>query len=182
MTHIAPDRAPADAELAGAARERRVVGVRRNGPRRDAETLLDAREPRRESRRVESGEAVRRLPVRERRRGRTERARPVDGGSAADATPGERISAPALSRDDAFPESERPTGLVSLPSTVTISDPDKREAIDAIKWAVAEDFGVAPTVVLIRAGSAQKTSSGKIRRGETRTAFVAGTLDEVARG
>ena len=47
-----------------------------------------------------------------------------------------------------------------------------------VQEQVAEALGVPPdTVVLARPGAVLKTSSGKIRRGATRDAYVAGTLD-----
>ncbi|SUZ95310.1 uncharacterized protein METZ01_LOCUS48164, partial [marine metagenome] len=47
-----------------------------------------------------------------------------------------------------------------------------------IQEQVAEALGVPPdTVVLAQPGAVLKTSSGKIRRGATRDAYVAGTLD-----
>jgi 8-amino-7-oxononanoate synthase len=55
-------------------------------------------------------------------------------------------------------------------------------AIDAIRRAVDIEHGlIVGNVVLIRAGSIPKTSSGKIQRHSCRRAFLAGTLTEVGR-
>ena len=82
---VAPDRRDRNAEFRRAARERLVVRVRRDFPRRDREPCFHSLEPRREIGRREAFEAVRALPARERRGRRAERARPVDRRSAADA-------------------------------------------------------------------------------------------------
>ena len=51
----------------------------------------------------------------------------------------------------------------------------------AIRRAVASEFELAPdAIVLIRAGSVPKTSSGKIQRHACRDGFLAGTLDVVS--
>ncbi|HEV2854487.1 MAG TPA: AMP-binding protein, partial [Thermoanaerobaculia bacterium] len=55
-----------------------------------------------------------------------------------------------------------------------------REALEAVRRAVAEEHEAAPyTVVLVRIGTVPKTSSGKIRRGSCREDFLAGRLEPV---
>ena len=59
------------------------------------------------------------------------------------------------------------------------SDPAVREGLrQQIFEGVADALGAPPdTVVLARPGAVLKTSSGKVRRGATRDAYLAGTLD-----
>jgi len=53
---------------------------------------------------------------------------------------------------------------------------------DAVRRAVAEEHGVrVADVVLLRAGTIPKTSSGKIRRGECRARYLAGELEALHR-
>jgi 7-keto-8-aminopelargonate synthetase-like enzyme/acyl-CoA synthetase (AMP-forming)/AMP-acid ligase II/acyl carrier protein len=53
---------------------------------------------------------------------------------------------------------------------------------DAIRRAVSSEHELAPdAIVLIKAGSIPKTSSGKIQRHACRAAYLSGTLNEVAR-
>src|SRR6185369_6204293 len=53
---------------------------------------------------------------------------------------------------------------------------------DAVRRAVAEEHGVrVADVVLLRAGTIAKTSSGKIRRGECRARYLAGELEALHR-
>ncbi|HEV2856372.1 MAG TPA: AMP-binding protein, partial [Thermoanaerobaculia bacterium] len=55
-----------------------------------------------------------------------------------------------------------------------------REALEAVRRAVAEEHEAAPyAVVLVRIGTVPKTSSGKIRRGSCREDFLAGRLEPV---
>jgi 8-amino-7-oxononanoate synthase len=57
---------------------------------------------------------------------------------------------------------------------------DVGDVVAAIRRAVAAEFELAPdAIVLIRAGSVPKTSSGKIQRHACRDGFLAGTLDVV---
>jgi len=57
---------------------------------------------------------------------------------------------------------------------------DAAPVLDAVRRAVAQEHGLSlHTVVLIRHGSALKTSSGKIQRGPTRDAFREGRLEVV---
>ncbi len=85
VLHVAPDRMRGDADAAGAARQRLVVGVWRHRPRADRQPRLHLGEIGREVGRRESGDAVSRRPPCQRWLGRAERARPVDGRAAADA-------------------------------------------------------------------------------------------------
>ncbi|MEX2185528.1 MAG: AMP-binding protein, partial [Pirellulales bacterium] len=56
------------------------------------------------------------------------------------------------------------------------------EVFDAIRRAISTEHEVAPdAVLLLRAGSMPKTSSGKIQRHACRAGFVDGSLDVVAR-
>jgi 8-amino-7-oxononanoate synthase len=58
---------------------------------------------------------------------------------------------------------------------------DFHDVFSAIHRAVTSEFELAPDViVLIRAGSVPKTSSGKIQRHACRDGFLAGTLDVVS--
>lgn len=60
--------------------------------------------------------------------------------------------------------------------------PNSAEVTGAIRRAIAEHHEVqASAVVLVKAGTIPKTSSGKIQRQACRRAFLAGTLDVVAR-
>ena len=62
-----------------------------------------------------------------------------------------------------------------------VTSADLGEVVDSIRGAVAEHEGLElHAVVLIKTGSIPKTSSGKIQRGETRAAYVEGTLAAVA--
>jgi acyl-CoA synthetase (AMP-forming)/AMP-acid ligase II/acyl carrier protein len=57
------------------------------------------------------------------------------------------------------------------------SDEDAAEAAAAIRRAIVEDWGIAPSVVtIVRTGSVPKTPSGKIQRGLTKTLFLTGKL------
>ena len=59
---------------------------------------------------------------------------------------------------------------------------DFAQVVAAVRHAVADQHQVrARTVVLIRAGSLPKTSSGKVRRQHTKKLFLEGELHEVAR-
>ena len=62
------------------------------------------------------------------------------------------------------------------------TDPTTRDQLhQRILEAVSDGLGVPPdTVVLARPGAVLKTSSGKVRRGDTRDAYLAGTLDRNA--
>ena len=62
------------------------------------------------------------------------------------------------------------------------TDPATRDRMQQrIVEAVSDGLGVPPdTVVLARPGAVLKTSSGKVRRGDTRDAYLAGTLDRGA--
>ncbi|GGW51049.1 non-ribosomal peptide synthetase [Streptomyces caelestis] len=60
---------------------------------------------------------------------------------------------------------------------------DAATAIDAVRAAVVAGHGVMPDeVVLVRMGAVPRTSSGKIRRSECRTRWLAGDLTPVASG
>ena len=62
-----------------------------------------------------------------------------------------------------------------------VTSADLGEVVDSIRGAVAEHEGLElHAVVLVKIGSIPKTSSGKIQRGETRAAYVEGTLAAVA--
>jgi len=59
--------------------------------------------------------------------------------------------------------------------------PQFDEMLKAMRAAVSESYGVDPfAIVLIKAGSIPKTSSGKIQRRATRDAFLKGALEPVA--
>ncbi|HKV35071.1 MAG TPA: fatty acyl-AMP ligase, partial [Pyrinomonadaceae bacterium] len=59
---------------------------------------------------------------------------------------------------------------------------DEPEVIDAIRERVAEQHELQPyAVVLVKTGSINKTSSGKIQRHASRREFLEGTLEAVAR-
>ncbi|HEX7334398.1 MAG TPA: amino acid adenylation domain-containing protein [Pyrinomonadaceae bacterium] len=59
---------------------------------------------------------------------------------------------------------------------------DEREVIEAIRERVAERHELQPyAVVLVKPGTINKTSSGKIQRHASRREFLEGTLDAVAR-
>lgn len=59
---------------------------------------------------------------------------------------------------------------------------DEREVLEAIRERVAERHELQPyAVVLVKTGSINKTSSGKIQRHASRREFLAGTLEAVAR-
>ena len=62
------------------------------------------------------------------------------------------------------------------------TDPAARHRLQQrIREAVSDGLGVPPdTVMLARPGAVLKTSSGKVRRGDTRDAYLAGTLDRGA--
>ena len=63
-----------------------------------------------------------------------------------------------------------------------LAEPDAEVVIETIRGAVAQEHELfLHDVVLIRAGSIPKTSSGKIQRHACREAYLAGTLDVVAR-
>jgi acyl-CoA synthetase (AMP-forming)/AMP-acid ligase II/AcrR family transcriptional regulator/acyl carrier protein len=62
------------------------------------------------------------------------------------------------------------------------TDADPRDVIAAVRRALLREEGLrCHGVLLLRAGSIPKTSSGKIRRSACREAFLDGTLDVVAR-
>jgi acyl carrier protein len=62
------------------------------------------------------------------------------------------------------------------------SETDPREVIAAVRRALLREEGLrCHGVLLLRAGSIPKTSSGKIRRSACRDAFLDGTLEVVAR-
>ena len=82
---VAANGAGGNSERARAPLERRIVGVGRDLPRRDRQTLFHPREPRGHGFDGETGQPELALPPRERRGRRAERTRPVDGGAAADA-------------------------------------------------------------------------------------------------
>ena len=62
------------------------------------------------------------------------------------------------------------------------TDPAARDRLQQrVLEAVADGVGIPPdTVVLARPGAVLKTSSGKVRRSETRDAYLAGTLNRAA--
>jgi natural product biosynthesis luciferase-like monooxygenase protein/amino acid adenylation domain-containing protein len=62
------------------------------------------------------------------------------------------------------------------------SPADEREVVEAIRGRVAERHELQPyAVVLIKTGTINKTSSGKIQRHASRREFLAGTQEAVAR-
>ena len=59
---------------------------------------------------------------------------------------------------------------------------DEREVVEAIRERVAERHELQPyAVVLVKTGTINKTSSGKIQRHASRREFLEGTLEAVAR-
>jgi amino acid adenylation domain-containing protein len=72
--------------------------------------------------------------------------------------------------------------LVIVQEVARRSDTDLDEVVRAIRRSVAENHELAPyAVVLIRAGSIPKTSSGKIQRQACKTAFLQGKLNPLAK-
>ncbi len=59
---------------------------------------------------------------------------------------------------------------------------DEREVLEAIRERVAERHELQPyAVVLVKTGTINKTSSGKIQRHASRREFLEGTLEAVVR-
>ena len=101
---------------------------------------------------------------------------PHEAETVVDAVDGVRKGcAAAFGVPDAALGTER---LVVVAET-RVTEPARRERIRGdILERVAGALGVPPdTVVLARPGSVLKTSSGKVRRGATRDAWLAGTLE-----
>ncbi len=121
--HVAPNRAPADREPRRAFGQCRVVRVRRDGPRRDAEPRLDALEPWREIGGAEAREPVHRRPLRERRLRRAKRARPVDRRAPAHAAPLQDV-------DRLVGGLARGRFLVQVPIRVRLAHPEVRRGLE----------------------------------------------------
>ncbi|MCP2288109.1 AMP-binding enzyme [Nocardia amikacinitolerans] len=70
--------------------------------------------------------------------------------------------------------------LIVVAEVKADADPDTAALTAALRAAVSVDHSITPArVVLVRAGTVPKTSSGKLQRRATRAAFEAGTLDEI---
>ncbi|MGV9820701.1 fatty acyl-AMP ligase [Nocardia xishanensis] len=70
--------------------------------------------------------------------------------------------------------------LIVVAEVKADADPDIAALTATLRAAVTVDHSVTPArVVLVRAGTVPKTSSGKLQRHATRTAFEDGTLDEI---
>lgn len=78
-----------------------------------------------------------------------------------------------FSIDDSDAEEERVVALVQCRST----DSEKREALMlSVSSALAQSYGVAARVVLVPNNALPLTSSGKLRRGRARKAYLDGTI------
>lgn len=70
--------------------------------------------------------------------------------------------------------------LIVVAEVKADADPDVAALTASLRAAVSVDHSITPArVVLVRAGTVPKTSSGKLQRRATRAAFEAGTLDEI---
>ncbi|MGV9616926.1 fatty acyl-AMP ligase [Nocardia xishanensis] len=70
--------------------------------------------------------------------------------------------------------------LIVVAEVKADADPDIAALTATLRAAVTVDHSITPArVVLVRAGTVPKTSSGKLQRRATRTAFEDGTLDEI---
>ena len=59
---------------------------------------------------------------------------------------------------------------------------DTPALVELIRQTLAEEFEVQPyAILLVKAGSVPKTSSGKIQRGACRTRFETGSFDDIGR-
>ncbi|MCO5166086.1 MAG: AMP-binding protein [Planctomycetes bacterium] len=62
---------------------------------------------------------------------------------------------------------------------VEVKEVPPREAIDALRAAVARDVAPLHDLVFVRRGTVPKTSSGKVQRGQVRARWLDGTLEGV---
>ncbi|MEU2252544.1 fatty acyl-AMP ligase [Nocardia xishanensis] len=70
--------------------------------------------------------------------------------------------------------------LIVVAEVKADADPDIAALTATLRAAVTVDHSITPArVVLVRAGTVPKTSSGKLQRRATRTAFEDGALDEI---
>ncbi len=71
--------------------------------------------------------------------------------------------------------------LVVVQELETSRRADTAPLIDSIRQTLAEDFEVQPyAILLVKAGSVPKTSSGKVQRGACRARFETGSFDALA--